>query len=377
MKKINMLTDEDLKKMKKVDNQHDKYVDKEYKFYLSYQIRVILMLIVITLLCLGSYLCFRTSFSLASKKTLLVYKDANVDNEVKVFDGELFINNGEEGNIYLSDVIDDINVKLNYVFNGSLEGNYYYDYVVDANMVLKDEKGRIISNSTDRIVPVTTRKNESLENINKLNINEDVVVDYDLYNKKALAVKNSYGVDVSGELNLKYIINVYGKLEGFEKDIKDTQEIYVKIPLLSNKVDVNLYNTELESAKYSNFDKPRVTNSYLLYLGIVLLIVAVIIGLLVIAFIYSVTPKKTKYCALRDGILKDYGHIIVNSKKIPKIEKYNIIDCYSFSELLDAQKLVDKPIVYYEIVKNQKCMFFLIGENDIYKFVLKECDIDY
>ena len=244
-------------------------------------------------------------------------------------------------------------------------------------MVLKDEKGRIISNSTDRIVPVTTRKNESLENINKLNINEDVVVDYDLYNKKALAVKNSYGVDVSGELNLKYIINVYGKLEGFERDIKDTQEIYVKIPLLSNKVDVNLYNTELESAKYSNFDKPRVTNSYLLYLGIVLLIVAVIIGLLVIAFIYSVTPKKTKYCALRDGILKDYGHIIVNSKKIPKIEKYNIIDCYSFSELLDAQKLVDKPIVYYEIVKNQKCMFFLIGENDIYKFVLKECDIDY
>ena len=138
-----------------------------------------------------------------------------------------------------------------------------------------------------------------------------------------------------------------------------------------------LINTKLESAKYSNFDKPKVVNTYLLYLGIVLMIVAVIVGLLVIAFIYSVTPKKSKYCALRDGILKDYGHIIVNSKRIPKIEKYNIIDCYSFSELLDAQKMIDKPIVYFEIVKNQKCMFFVVGENDIYKFVLKECDIDY
>ena len=377
MKKVNMLTDEDLKKMKKVGNQHNKYVDKDYKFYLSYQIRVILMLIVITLLCLCSYVCFRASFSLASKKTLLVYKDATIDNEVKVFDKDFFSYNGEDNEVYLSDVIDDIVVKLDYDFNGSFEGNYHYDYVVDLNMVLKDSDGKVISNNTDRIVPIKTVNNETLKDVKKVSIKEDVIVDYDMYNKKALAVKNTYGVDVTGDLYLKYIVNIYGNLEGFDKEVKDTQEIYVKIPLLSNKVDVKLDNTKFESVKYSNFDKPKVVNTYLLYLGIVLMIVAVIVGLLVIAFIYSVTPKKSKYCALRDGILKDYGHIIVNSKRIPKIEKYNIIDCYSFSELLDAQKMIDKPIVYFEIVKNQKCMFFVVGENDIYKFVLKECDIDY
>ena len=79
----------------------------------------------------------------------------------------------------------------------------------------------------------------------------------------------------------------------------------------------------------------------------------------------------------RDKLLKDYDKVIVNSKKIPNIKGLNIIDCYSFQELFDAQKLLEKPIIYFEIVKDQKALFFIIDGDDMYQFVLKECDVDY
>jgi hypothetical protein len=374
MKKV--LTDQDLQKMKKVAGEHNKYVDNTYSFYLSYNLRITFMVIVVLVLCALSFFCFKYSFSNESKRTLLVDKEAKVNTEVKVLDKETFTYDGN--NAYLSDVIDDLNMKMEYVFWGTLNGDYYYDYSVDAIMILKDTTGKtIVPEYTETLVSNRTVKNDSLNNIKKLVVKDTLDLDYDSFNRKALSVKNAYNIDLVGVVILEYKINVYGAFEGFDNAVKDTQIVRVRVPLLSNNVEAKIVDTELEKAKYTNIDKPLLTNVYLLYLGIVLLIVAVILSLLIGLFIYNSRPRKSKYCTLRDGILRDYGSIIVNSKRVPQIEKYNIVDCYSFSELLDAQRLVDKPIVYYEIVKNQKCLFFVIGENDIYKFTLKECDIDY
>ena len=373
MKKV--LTDQDLQKMKKVEGEHNKYVDN-LGFYFSYQSRIAVMVIITIILCVISFVCFKYSFSNESKRTLLVDKEAKVSTEVKVLDKDTFTYDGN--NAYLSDVIDDLNTKMEYVFWGTLNGDYYYDYSVDAIMILKDTTGKtIVPEYTENLVSNRTVKNDSLNNIKKLVVRDTLNLDYDSFNRKALSVKNAYGIDLVGVVILEYKINVHGIFEGFDNEVVDTQVIKVRVPLLSNNVEAKIVDTELEKAQYTNIDKPLLVNTYLLYLGIVLLIVAVILVLLIGTFIYNSRPKKSKYCSLRDGILRDYGSIIVTSKRVPRVEKYNIIDCYSFSELLDAQRLVDKPIVYYEIVKNQKCLFVVIGENDIYKFTLKECDIDY
>ena len=80
---------------------------------------------------------------------------------------------------------------------------------------------------------------------------------------------------------------------------------------------------------------------------------------------------------LRDGILKDYNKIIVNTKKMPKLNKFNVIDCWSFNELLDAQNTLNKPIIYYEITVGIKAIFFILNDGDVYQFVLKKADTDY
>ena len=75
--------------------------------------------------------------------------------------------------------------------------------------------------------------------------------------------------------------------------------------------------------------------------------------------------------------MKTYDRIIVNTKKLPRFGDTNIIDCYDFNELLDAQETLELPINYHEIVKNQKCVFYIKNGKDIYKYTLKECDLEY
>ena len=377
MKKIEkVVSDADFSKMKKVENNHNKYVDKSFNFYFSFQLRIILMIIIILALGTISYFCFKTSFSNTNKHVLLISKKANVTSDIKVKNNESLTDSGDGNEIYLSDVIDELTANLEYEYDGNLKGKYSYDIDTKATMLLKDENNNTVSENKKTISDVKTVTVDESE-VSAFTIKEPIKIDYNSFNTSAIDIKNTYNLNITGNIILTTTIKVYGNINGFKDKIIDTQIINITIPLLSNNVDAKIKDTDLSNKKYTNTDKPKIIHNYILDLGIVLLIVAVIILLILLRFLYNIKPKKSKYCTLRDGILKDYDEIIVNSRKVPKIEKYNIIDCYSFSELLDAQRMVDKPIVYYEIVRDQKCMFVLIGENDIYKYTLKECDIDY
>ena len=61
----------------------------------------------------------------------------------------------------------------------------------------------------------------------------------------------------------------------------------------------------------------------------------------------------------------------------PNFKGYNVINCASFQELLDAQKVLNKPIIYNEYIKNQKSMFIIINDKDVYRYILKEADLYY
>ena len=67
--------------------------------------------------------------------------------------------------------------------------------------------------------------------------------------------------------------------------------------------------------------------------------------------------------------------VIVVSKKEPDIYGLKVIECNSFNELFDAQQALEKPIVYYELVKNQKALFIINNGTEVYRYILKDCDL--
>lgn len=381
MKKNLKVKDEDFEKMKKVYGNRRKYVDKEYHFYFSYSIRIALMFLCVVVLAAISYKCFDDSFSDEKNVTLKYSEKASIDYDVTLLENSLF----EQGvlnpaDTYISGFVDDISTDFKYDFQLDSASNIEYTYHVDAITEIKDNKtGDILSQKFNNLIPETSKE---LKNTTILNFVQNVNLDYDSYNDLAKSLKESdelkdLNADVNGNIYLKLHIDIRINNDKIKKVLKHSDVIEVRIPLLSTQVEVSMIDKIDDSHTYVQHLNAELINEITLFIGIVLLIVSTIFFLVTMSFIFKTTPKKTKYMKLRDGLLKEHDRVIVNSKNIPNSDGYTIIDCYSFAELLDAQKLLNKPIIYNEIVKNQKCMFVLVGEKELYKFVLKEVDIDF
>ena len=369
--------DEEFQKMKRVPHKRNKYVDKSFHFYFSFMLRIILMFGSILVIGYFSYVCFRDSFTDGEDEKISYKESADLKSNVIYLDHNLF----ETGQListdsYYSDYIDDISSDFSYHYELDKEVDIKYTYNVVATTTIKDKNGTIVSEKKDKIVNDTTKEEADVKEIN---INQNVNLDYDSYNNLAKSFNQQieqYG-NITGNVNLRMNISIEIDYDKFDNKIEKESYIDVPIDLLSTNVTIKIANDISNGDTFVEHHNPQLINKFSLYSGISLLIMDTIFFLLALSFIFKARPKKSKYCILRDGLLRDYGKIIVNSKKIPKLSDYNIIDCYSFSELMDAQKLLGKPIIYYEIVKNQKCIFVLIGDNDIYTFTLKECDIDF
>ena len=55
--------------------------------------------------------------------------------------------------------------------------------------------------------------------------------------------------------------------------------------------------------------------------------------------------------------------------------KYNIIEVKKFTELLDVRDNLKVPILYFNIIKNEKLIFYIKDNNDIYLLNIKNIDL--
>ncbi len=378
MKKTMKLKDEDFARMEKVNHPYNRHIDDNKYFYLSYGLRIFLMFTSIVILGVVAYSCFNDSFSEARDAKLRYEEKGQIDSNVQLFENNPF-GDGilDTTGIYHSDMIDKIGTDFKYSYTFDKEVNVDYSYYVVATMELKNVDGKVLSTNDYELIPKDEKIEKSESNVKSINLNQNINLDYVYYNNLAKEVRSQYGIDLYGNLYIKMYIDTNVKYAQFEENKGKEQVLEVSIPLMSSQVSVDLVNGIDNKDTYVEHTNPKLIKPTILYLGVSLLIVDTLFFLLSLGFIFKSTPKKSKYSSLRDGLLRDYDRVIVNCKKLPSVEGYKIIDCYSFSELMDAQRLLEKPILYFEIVKNQKCVFMILGNNEVYKFVLKECDLEF
>lgn len=380
MKKELKVKDSDFAKMERVVTPRNKYVDKGFHLYFSYSIRIFFMFLAIFVIAVISYINYTNSFSKGSDVEMSYEEKAKVDYNVTLLPGNPF----ESGNLnavntYIADYIDDISTDFYYDYTLGKESDIKYTYSVKAIMELKSDKdGTELSRREDTLVPEMTNETKDTK---VLNLKQNVNLDYNHYNNLAKQVsKNLYdehGINISGHLYLEMHINTIVTNDNFKEVIEDSEVIKVEIPLLSTQVKAAMVNKVNNKDVYVEHEGSELISKSSLFVAISLWIVDIIFLLLVCSFIMKSTPKKTNYMRIRNSLLREHDSVIVNSKNDPNFKGYNVINCASFQELIDAQKVLGKPIIYNELVKNQKCMFIIINGNDVYRYVLKEADIEY
>ena len=370
------VSNSEFEKMERVYSNNSNHIENKFYLYYSYTMRIIVMFMIIVFLGAITFLCFKKSFSDSSDISLAYEEKDDLEYKVSLLENNPFQEGTLEPNgSYISDLIDNISADLFYKYKFDEDVDIKYSYYVDVNMVLRDKNTN--SEISNKTYPLMEKIEKEEKNIKEINIDQNINLDYNYYNNMAKGIDDNYNLDLSGNLYLKMYIDTNVNYKGFDDVIKKIDVVEVKIPLLSSQVEIVKTSDLNKKDVYIKHINPELENEGALYIGVVLLILDTILLLMTLTFIYRSTPKKSRYRKVRDGLLREYNSKIVNSKNMPVLKEYNVIVCTSFSELLDAQRLLDKPIIYYEIVKDQKCVFVILGTNDAYKFTLKKCDIEY
>lgn len=365
------ITDADFRQMKKVTKEKS-YTDNKLHLYLNLETRIVIRVILIILFSICSYYFIQKSYLVETESEIPYTEYGNVTYRVAVNDNEYYGEYLESGKQYVSDVVNTFESTFDYRLDLTKGMNYKYTYdLVGTLYIDSEDSGKNLVTNTytyvdDKLVTGVDNTNISIQLPLNINFKE--------YNDFVKNYKRTYGVNVDSRLVVRLSFDYEGNASIFKEKKNKSSFVEMVIPLGEKETSATVNKIDKSDSFVETTDSELI-NDVLLSAGIVLLVFAVLVALSTAVFIVKVLPRKTKYCKKRDELLRNYDRVIVTSKKEPDIEGLKVVECNSFNELFDAQQSLDKPIVYYELVKNQKALFIIHNGSEVYRYVLKECDL--
>ena len=84
------------------------------------------------------------------------------------------------------------------------------------------------------------------------------------------------------------------------------------------------------------------------------------------------SSKNDIYRAEVDRILKNYDRLIISSSQpsIAESDYKNKVRVMSVEELLDVNEMTKEPIIYYEVIPNEKSYFIILKQDTLYKLTI-------
>ncbi len=336
----------------------------EKKIYFSYEKRVTILVVFTIILFIGSFYALYRAFHYSSDEKVTYYESSDSQYTVCLNKNNYY--NQEclpTGMKYLSSIVRDVNIDYSYNVNFSSDIDYNFSYYVVANLkIYEDDKGENVLYSNEDLL---AEKKVVSGVSDKIDINSSVKVQYDKY----LEYFNNYKKDYS--LNAKGVINVLLYVD----DSYDTRVVSsINIPLGEqtfsisvNDINANKQSVSLDSNTWNNY------NEISAFLGAFLSLICLMFIVKLIKYVTYSFDRKSKYESIVNHILKEYDDSIVSVKDYSIDTNKKIVKVLSFKELLDVEKNINKPIIYFK-VNNVKSDFIVEDDNIIYKYTIKDTD---
>lgn len=277
-----------------------------------------------------------------------------------------YLNSGMQ---YVASLINTINTKFNYEIHSDKNIDYKYTYRIMGNLQIMDpnDKSKILYTKEEVLLSEVTEE----VNSNNFVINEDVIIDYNKYNSLVNAYKREYALSVDSELILTMYIKVDGVSDITSDNINKTNTLQISIPLSEQTVDISIDTKDLSNSGYLTAGKGFVVKNYFLYImGIITIIISLVV-LIVAVILFKEYNSFNIYNNTVNRILRDYDRLIVNGQVTIDESKYsNIVIPETFEEMVDASQNLKSPILFYEVIKGEKCFFVIIKDDTLYKYRL-------
>ena len=357
MKKINYNSKEKLYKINSKNNIFN-------NVYISY-----LLLGISFLFLLVSIYLISSSVVLFGKKIDVTYNEIGKADYTVYLKNNNFYDNSklDSGMKYVSSLINTVNTRFNYQLYTDKNMDFSYKYKIISKLVIYDKKDnhRIFYTKEEELVPEVTENFNS----NNIVINQLADIKYDYYNGYVESYKKDYNADVEGKVVVTMNVELLGIDSESKNNLTKTNDLQITIPLTKEAIDITIDSENINNKDYLVSDmKSGITNVYYLILGIICF-VAAIIEFIYGERLYKIYVKGNIYNITVNRILREYDKLIVNGDvSIDENNFKNKIYPETFIELVDASKRLNSPILFYEVVPNEKCFFIIIKDHDLYKF---------
>lgn len=214
------------------------------------------------------------------------------------------------------------------------------------------------------------------ENIKSYQFNENIEIDYPLFNSIANKFRENYGVDTTSNLVVYLNIHKKGVSEEIER-LDDNSQMLLTIPLSKRSININLDSTEMSKNSYiKGAPSYKTSNYYLLSVAIICFIIFILLLIKLIKFLLRAFRLSPKYDRYINKILKEYDRLIVETTSEPDFTNMKKINVKSFTELLDVRDNLGFPIKYYVVTKHRKCNFYITHTNEVYLLTIKDIDFE-
>ena len=320
------------------------------------------------------------SFAFTIKRTIKLHysERSNIDYKVYLkpndYYNEKYLGKNKK---YVASLIDNINTDFDYTFKSDDKLDLNYSYYVVAKVEVNDGQNKNIYTKEEIIKPKQTpdATNQTIK------IHENVVVDYDKYNKIASSFIDQYKLTANAKLTVSLMIDIEGKHSKFDNKLTNKEVVSYKIPLTEKTVDVEMdYKLSNDADQVIQHKQAFVNNKFLLTFIIVLMVVDVLAIIYVVYWVIVNRDNETKYIKKLEKIKRDYSRYISETIITERVEdmmltrSLRIEVIKKFEDLLDIRDSLNKPILFHEERPNEEAVFYILTDRIGYLYIMRADD---
>ena len=337
--------------------------------------KIILFVVSTILLILGGLFLILNYINLSKPKYVKYTEDSKIDNKV-IYKENSFFDDKElpQNNKYIASLIDKIKTDFNYnisFLNKKINYNYKYKIVATVSVLDNEDKEKIFENNE------TIYESKFIPASNHTSINKSINVDYNKYNDLINSFKNTYSLkDAESKLTVSMYVNVKSSSNSNIENLNKNAVISFSMPLTTRTTGISLSSDLTKNKDRKLIVKSSVDYTYLLIIGVIVIIIAIIEA--VIAIVYYMKTRTIKNIYDRDikRLLNNYEGYIqkINSKY--EIGASQVIKVESFNDMLEIRDTLKTPILMLENEAKDGTFFIIPAANGIiYAYALRIADI--
>ena len=331
-------------------------------------------ILIVFVLMIASFLLYTQR----NKSQYVTYDESsNINYEIQYKDNEFFENNIiASDKQYIASLIENIKAYFNYNISlVDVEVDYKYTYKIEAEVIVRDRDTKKIFYDKKEILLDEIEKNTSEKEVN---INEELIINYNLYNEKIKKLVKVYDLENSESyLNINMYVNVIGSCEEFKQSPKKNNVISLSIPLSEDTIAIDFIDNTVNYTNNVMHCDSKYNYNYI-FIIICGILAALDLYLIIAVIRYEIKTRtaETIYEKELKKILNNYGSVIQVLGNEFDFTDYQMLRIDSFNDVLEISDKLRQPILMHENKKKHRA-YFIIPSNTkvLYVFRLKVSDI--